>query len=560
MALALKLMLLGWLTSVPLNWLHAQGQFRDVSDQSGIVEPHYDGSTGQQYIVEFMGAGVASLDYDRDGQLDLYFVNGSRLGPDDLDSGPEIPNRLYRNLGKLHFDSLGMESRSGDASYGLGVISADYNEDGFADLFVSNFGRNCLLRNNGDGTFSDVTAFARLGADAKFSAGACFIDGDADGDLDLFVGNYVDFSYQVHHQKAPTAYPFPPGPRDYRWLADSYFENVGDGQFVDRSEASGIAKVAGPTMGVIAGDFDGDGTSDIFAVCDGAPNHLFLNDGEGNFEESGIFSGLAYDVKGFANGSMGVDAGDVNGDLLDDLLVTTYTEQRPVLFHNGGDGFFDDRTRQSKIGLAVIPHVNWTTGLVDFDCDGLRDAFICNGHFLKNASELTSVTDYGVSNTLMRNTGQGTFVPTETETLSLLSRSSRGAVFDDLDGDGDIDVAILNCADRPQVLENLQFHRFKSGQGESGGESHWLKVNLIGVAGNRDAVGAIVRVVRDAKQQVATKRSGRGYQSHFGSELHFGSTDSSPVDLEITWPSGKQQVVNSVHWNQTLIIHEAGEK
>ena len=278
-------------------------QFRDVTDQSGIVHDHFDGSSGQQYIVEFMGAGVASLDFDSDGLLDIYFLNGVTLGKNE-DSHPLVPNRLYRNMGDMRFESIELESHSGDLGYGLGVVAADYDEDGFQDLFISNFGQNRLLRNNGDGTFTDVSSQAGIAAERAFSAGACFLDADADGDCDLFVGNYVDFSFEVHEQKAPSAYPFPPGPRDYDWLPDSYFENLGDGRFADRSMASGVAKVAGPTMGVIAGDFDGDGSSDIFAVCDGAPNHLFLNDGKGDFEESGIFSGLAYDVKGFANGSM----------------------------------------------------------------------------------------------------------------------------------------------------------------------------------------------------------------------------------------------------------------
>ena len=523
-------------------------KFRDATTESGMLEPHFDGSSGKQYIVEFMGAGVASLDFDRDGLLDVYFLNGAPLGPNADKSS--ISNRMYRNLGDMHFESVELEAFCQEDGYGLGVVAVDYDADGFEDLFLSNFGQNRLLRNNGDGTFQDVTECSGLGAQSLFSAGVCFMDGDGDGDNDLFVGNYVDFSFKVHEAKAPTAYPFPPGPRDYKWLPDSYFENLGDGTFEDRSQESGIAQVAGPTMGVVAGDFDGDGTSDIFAVCDGAPNHLYLNDGTGTFEESGIFSGLAYDVKGFANGSMGVDAGDVDGDLLTDLLVTTYTEQRPVLFRNAGDGFFDDHTRKSRIGVQVVPHVNWSTALVDFDCDGDRDAFICNGHFLKNAKELTSLTDYGVANTVMQNVGGGEFEPVSALPKTAHAKSSRGAAFDDFDNDGDIDVIILNCADRPQVLENLQF-----GSGEKSGVN-WLAIKLVGADSNRDALGAKIELSQGENRQLAVRRCGRGYQSHFGSRLHFGSASATPVKLLITWPNGKQQLLESVKWNQQLVVQQ----
>ena len=298
-------------------------------------------------------------------------------------------------------------------------------------------------------------------------------------------------------------------------------------------------------MGVSTGDFDQDGDTDIISVCDGAPNLFFENVGDGNFEEAAVLRGLAFDLRGRANGNMGIDVADVDGDLLEDLFVTTYTGQLPTLFINSPGGFFADQTRRSRIGTEVIPHVNWSAGLVDLNNDGLRDAFICNGHFLKKNAELTGSTSFAVRNIVMQNQPDNRFVPVSLDLGGdARSSSSRGAVFDDLDNDGDIDVAILNCDAPAQLLEN-----------QNPSQQNWLELELIARSGNRNGLGAKVTLQSDSGQQFAERRAGRGYQSDCGGRLHFGlGNDAAATRLTIVWPGGASQSLENVAANQILTV------
>jgi len=520
--------------------------FVDVTESSGLTYRHRDGGTGQRFLPEHMGAGLASFDADGDGLLDIYFLNGASLP--DLKPSLVMSNRFFRNRNGREFDDCTVASGLTELSYSLGVTVGDYDNDGFQDVYVSNFGPNRLFRNNGDGTFTDNTEVCGVEDGDKFGAGATFLDIDGDNDLEIFVGNYVNFDFTRHHLLAPKAFPYSPGPRDYPALADTLFLNNGDGTFRDISHDSGIDIVAGPSMGVVSADFDGDDDVDIFVACDGEANLLYVNDGTGKFSEEGILTGVALDSRGVANGSMGVDVADLNGDELLDLLVTNYSDQLPELFLNQSPGgVFEENSRSMQIGLEVLPHVKWGVGLVDLDCDGDKDAFICNGHLLENAKDIESRTDYGVRNTIMENLANKSFRSASTSAgpALLQARSSRGAAFDDLDLDGLVDVVILNSDSFTQVLKNTTIC-----------DNNWLMVELVGISVNRDAIGAKVWLHTGSQVQFTEKVNGRGYQSHYGSTLHFGLGKFTLVDrMEIQWPGHVQkQILNNVSVNQRLKI------
>ncbi len=531
----------------------------DATASSGLAFEHQDG-TGKSYLFELMGAGLATLDYDNDGRCDIYFLNGGvvpdgRLGNDSLDAqraGQGRGNALWkltpgsRVTSHLQFCDVSQAAGLDDRGFGLGVASADYDNDGFTDVYITNFGANKLFHNNGDGTFADVTQSAHVADGEKFGAGAVFVDIDADGDLDLFSGNYVKFSLERHAQLAPVAFPFPPGPKDFPPEPDTLFRNEGNGTFVDISRVSGIADTVGPSMGVVASDFDLDGNQDIFVCSDGAPDHLLVGDGSGNFVDEGFFSGVAYDARGNANGSMGADVGDLNGDGLEDLFVTDYANQFPMLFMSQEPGLFQDETRARNAGRELLPHVNWGVGLVDLDNDGDLDAFVANGHFLKDTRATHPQTKFSVVNTLLENTGRAEFreVAAAGKMDWGVPASSRGTAFEDFDNDGDVDIVILNCAAAAQLLEN-----------RSAGKNHWLRIELVGRRANRTAVGASVSVSSPGFELSAQVHSGRGYQSDYGKVLHFGLGQLSSVsNVKIVWPGGEVQQLAEVAADQQLTI------
>ncbi len=507
--------------------------FHDLLAASGIDFRHTDGSSGQRYIVESVCCGLATFDYNGDGLIDVYFLNGAPLKGTQVDLPPR--NALYRNEGNWRFIDVTDEAGVGDSGYGLGVTVADYDNDGDPDLYLNNFGPNVLYRNNGDGTFTDVTDETGVSNGNKVGAGTCFLDADADADLDLYVANYVNFTYENHVPSSINGVPVYAGPKDYQPVRDVLYRNEGDGTFTDISEQSGIGAVVGTGMGMVCADIDADGDSDIFVCNDVSRNFLFLNDGKGRFGEAGLSAGTSYDYYGDANASMGVDCGDFNNDGRLDFFMTSYSGEMPVLYENTGSGLFEDITRVSGTGQGAFPHVNWGTGFADFDNDGCRDLFVANGHLDDNVELYSEFTEYEARNQVLRNTGDGRFVDVSDECGDGLEikLSSRGAALDDLDNDGDVDIVVLNSRREPSILRNDSPHAGR----------HWLQVELRGTSSSRDGVGSRVTLVSGDLTLVDEVHSGRGYQGHFGTRLHFGLGPRNRVErVEVRWLGGSPEV------------------
>ncbi len=475
--------LLGWHAAICAE-LPCPIRLTDVTQETGISFQHTHGGSGLRYIVEYIASGLALLDYDQDGDVDIYFLSGAPLRGTQVDVRPR--NALYRNDGSFHFTDVTTQAGVGDAGHGLGVAAADYDNDGDIDLYVNNFGPNVLYRNNGDGTFTDVAKQAGVVNGNKVGAGVCFLDIDKDGLLDLYVANYVRFSYDTHTVHVTRGIPVYPSPLEYKGDPDTLFRNLGNGMFKDVSRECGIAAHSGTGMGMVCADYDNDGDTDVLVGNDVMSNFLFQNDGTGKFEEVAIYSGTALDANGNPHGSMGVGCGDYDNDGLLDFFITSYGGEWATLYRNLGDSLFADVTRVTGAGQGTYPHVTWGNGFVDFDNDGDRDLFLACGHLNDNIGLRNDTTTYRTANILQMNTGDGRFtsVSDACGTGMQVKESSRGVGFDDLDNDGDVDIVILNSCARPTILRN-----------DSRTENHWLQIRLQGTKSNRDAVGSHVRVV-----------------------------------------------------------------
>lgn len=526
--------------------LRGQMTFTDVTAQAGITFVHTDGSSGKHYIVEYVCCGLALLDYDGDGDDDIYFLNGAPLGPAAMDPAPR--DELWRNDGGFRFADATAAVRLGDTGHGLGVVAGDYDNDGHVDLYINNFGPNVLYRNEGNGTFSDVTAAAGVGNGSRVGAGACFLDMDGDGDLDLYVANYIKFSYGAHVSRMRLGCPVYPSPRDYPPDPDVLFRNNGDGTFTDASKECGIGAAAGPGMGMICADYDGDGDTDIFVANDVHANFLLRNDGKGVFEETGLAAGIAYDFGGLEHGNMGVECADYDNDGRLDFYVTSYQQELAVLYRNLGDGFFEDVTIASGAGEGTRRHVTWGNGLIDFDNDGDRDIFVACGHLDDTVDAFDDTAVYNAPNQLLENLGNGRFANVSARAGSGLAvvLSSRGAGFADLDLDGDMDIVVLNSRRGPTILRN-----------DTANGNHWVQIRLRGMRANRDGVGSRVKVTAGDLVQIDEVHSGRGYQGHWGLRLHFGLGARRRIDrIEVAWLGGGKDVIENVEPDRFLLIRE----
>jgi hypothetical protein len=517
-----------------------------VTAHSGIQFKHTDGSSGKRYIVEYISSGLATFDYDGDGLLDIYFVSGVPLN--DQQRQAAKTSALYRNVGNFRFVDVTEQAGVGSPGFGVGVTIADYDNDGFLDIYVSNFGPNVLYRNNGDGTFHNVTQAAGVGRGDKVGAGVAFLDIDGDGDLDLYASNYVKFSYERNPTRKFMGTPVYPSPLDFEPEPDNLFRNNGDGTFADVSRASGIAALAGTGMGIVAADYDRDGDTDVFVANDVMPDYLWQNDGLGNFSEIGLTAGVSFNRFGLPHGSMGVECGDYDNDGALDFFVTAYQREMATLYRNLGSGQFADVTARTGSGVGSYNHVKWGCGFVDFDNDGWRDLFVACGHLADLIERIDNTTSYAARPVLLRNNGKGRFLDVSDSSGDGLRIKAvgRGAAFDDLDSDGRVDVVVLNSRQAPTILRN-----------DSGDPNHWIQLELRGRESNRSAIGARVRLVAGELVCVDEVHSGRSYQSHFGTRLSFGLGAHEQVDrLEVHWIGGGTDVFEGLSADRCLTIVE----
>jgi hypothetical protein len=526
----------------PAAGLLAEEVFVDVTRRAGIQFIHVNGATGKKYLPESMIGGAGWIDYDGDGHLDLYLVQGH--GDSERAAWPgRESNVLYRNRGNGTFEEVTEKARAGDRGYGSGVAVGDIDNDGHSDLYVTNFGRNVLYRNNGDGTFSDITDAAGVGC-TLWSASAAFADIDGDGLLDLYVANYLYYDPAIH--KACTGNPKKiPGychPNKYDGAPDVLYLNRGGGRFEDISKQAGIAvsgRILSKGLGVLPTDFDLDGDIDFFVANDSVPNFLWRNLGGGRFEDAALEAGVALDSSGRSQACMGIDGGDVNGDGHFDYFITNFSEETDVLYLGEGDGFFADGTHRSGLAEPTFVPLGFGTKFFDYDLDGDLDIYKGCGHILDNVELLHPGTKlrYGQPDQLFANDGKGSF-----QDVSLASGKwfqealvARAAAFADFDGDGDVDLFVVNCGQRGVLLEN---------RSADSRRHHWLGLELRGTApSNRDAYGSIVRVEAGGKVMVMEVRSAASYLAANDPRLVIGlGISAAPVKrVSVRWPDGLEE-------------------
>ena len=525
--------------------------FEDVAAEAGLDFQHYSGSPEKQYILESMSGGVAWIDFDRDGWMDLYLVNGGRW--EELVQGKRtVSNALYRNNGDGTFTDVTDKAGVGNRHWGMGVAAGDYDNDGWVDLFVCNYGPNTLYRNHRDGTFRDVTAAAGVG-DGRWAVSASFGDYDADGLLDLYVTNTVQFDYKDPdpmecHYRGITVQC---GPLGMVGDSDILYRNSGDGTFSDVSEKAGVSDVT-PSygLGAIWSDYDNDGDLDLYVANDQMANFLFRNQGDGTFEETGLFAGAAFSDDGTAQGSMGVDFGDYDRDGLLDIYITHFSDDYNTLFRNLGQGRFRDMTRGAGLTFSSWPMVGWGTGFVDLDHDGWEDIFAANGHVFPQVDGYKIGTSFHQRSQVFRNLGKGKFQEVSAGLDKLKSWSSRGVAFADYDNDGDIDIAVNNLDGVPWLLKN-----------QKGSEAgNWLMLSLEGTRTNRSAIGARVSLETAEGKQMREVRGGSSYESTHDFRVHFGLGRLETVKkLTVRWTDGTTQDFENLAVNRIYRLKEGGE-
>ena len=524
----------------------------DIAAEAGVDFRHQASKTSQKYLPEAMSGGVALLDYDGDGFLDVYFVNGAALA-DPLPAGarpdksdPRFWNRLYRNEGGRRFVDVTAKAGVAGLGYGQGAAVGDFDNDGHPDLYLTNYGPNILYRNRGDGTFEDVTAKAGVAA-SGWSASAAFLDYDGDGLLDLFVARYLDWTFEENRwcgdeSTRERAYCHP---RYFDAVPHVLYRNRGDGTFEDVSQATGVAEAPGKGLGVALGDWDGDGRLDVFVANDKAPQQLFANR-NGGLDEIALLAGAAFDADGETYSGMGIAVDDYDNDGLPDLFVNALALQRYALYRNTGS-LFEYVSVASGVAAISARRSGWGTGFLDYDNDGLRDLFVAQGHVMDNIERTQPGVRYREPLLLLRNQGA------RFEDVSCLAgpafavdRAARGAAFGDLNNDGRIDI-VVNSNDEPAAVLLNQL---------PGG--HWLIVDLTGTASNRDAIGAAIELTRpDGSKSFATVSRAGSYMSSNDRRAHFGLGDAESVaSIEIRWPSGRRRMLENVAADQVLRVAE----
>jgi hypothetical protein len=509
----------------------------DVTRSAGITFVHSVGDNDMDNLIESNAAGCAFFDYDGDGDLDIYLLNGAYTEGLSSVRGRrnrgKLSNALYRNNGDGTFTDLSAEAGVDHKGMGMGVVTADYDNDGDQDLFVTNYGPNVFYRNNGDGTFSDFTRQAGL-EDDRSGIGSTFLDYDQDGFLDLYVGAYVEYDPEYQYFYAAQRFP---GPLSYRGQPDVLYHNNGDGTFTDVTEQAGVYNPEGRAMGVASSDVDDDGDWDIFVSNDAMENYLYRNNGDGTFTDVALPTGTGYSQSGEATSAMSAEFGDIDLDGLVDIIVPDMGYS--CIYRNSGAGFFEEMSARMGLAAACGQYTSWSGNFFDFDHDGYGDLFISNGHPHRLIGE---------EDLLLTNDGGRRFVNVSDQLGPDFQEKfvSRGSAAGDFDDDGDIDLLVLNVNARSRLLRN-----------DGGNDKNWLMVRLIGVTSNRDAIGTRVRVTAGDKVQSRWRVSSSGYLSQGDYRLHFGLGSESRVDrIEIRWPSGKEQILENTSVNQVLVVTE----
>jgi hypothetical protein len=522
--------------------------FTDVTKATGITFSHAS-SPDKKYILESMSGGVALFDFDNDTLLDVYLVNAPTVA--SAGDPRSARSELWRNRGDGTFVDITDKAGVGYPGWGMGAVAADFDNDGWTDLYVTCFGPNHLYRNLGDGTFADVTAKAGAG-DPRWSTGAAFADYDRDGWLDLFVANYVDVRLEALPEFGKGKFcefhgiPVQCGPRGLRGSGDSLYRNRGDGTFEDVSEKAGVSDPAGRFgMGAVWSDFDGDGHPDLFVANDAGPNFLYRNNGRGAFADESLRSGTALSEDGKEQGSMGIAIGDYSHSGGWSILVTNFSDEYNALYRHDKGLQFTDASFASQTAKAGIPLVGWGTHFFDYDNDGWLDLFVANGHVYPQVERAGLTTRYAQRKLLYRNNRDGTFSEAAASGSAISEpKVSRGSAAGDLDNDGDLDIVVNNLDGSPTVLRN-----------DGGNRGGFLVVDLEARAGNRSATGAVVVVRAGDLVQRAERRSGDSYLSHSDPRLHFGLGDRATVgSIEVRWPDGTTQRLGEVPANRFVKI------
>jgi hypothetical protein len=523
----------------------------DVAEQAGLRAPVvYGGIARKDYIVETVGCGVAFLDYDNDGWLDIFILSGTRI-----ENPPEgAHNRLYKNNRDGTFTDVTEKAGLKRSGWASAVCVGDYNNDGFDDLFLTYWGQNALYRNNGDGTFTDVTEAAGLRqAGALWGSGCTFVDYDRDGHLDLFVAHYLEFDFESVPKPGTNTncnwkgIPVNCGPRGLPPGSLALYHNNGDGTFTDVSAKSGVSKVKGSyAMTAAAADFDNDGWPDIYVACDSTPSILLHNNRDGAFTNTGLESGVALNEDGMEQAGMGVGVGDYNLDGNLDIFKTHFADDTNVLYRNDGSGNFQDATISAGLGVETR-FIGWGAGIVDLDNDGHPDLFFVTGSVYPEVEAKLANYPYKTPRVLFRNLGDGRFEEMMDQAGPAMGavHASRGCAFGDFDNDGDIDMVVVNLNEPPSLLRN-----------DVSGGGHWLKVKLVGVKSNRGAIGARVTAHYGGKMQAQEVMSQSSFYSANDSRLHFGLGAAASADLEIRWPNGTHERLENVAAGQLVVIRE----
>jgi enediyne biosynthesis protein E4 len=525
--------------------------FVDVAANAGLRVPViYGGEEAKKYIIESTGCGCAFIDYDNDGWMDLFILSGTRLG-----GAPEgTTNRLYKNNRDGTFTDVTEKAGLHSLGWACGVCIGDYNNDGFDDMFCTTYGQNILYRNNGDGTFTDVTKAAGLWSEhARYGAGCAFLDYNRDGHLDLFVSNYVGFTFESAGVPGENPYcrwkglPVECGPRGLKTGKHSLYRNNGNGTFTDVSEAARINQApATYGMTVVAADLDEDGWQDIYVASDSTPSLLFMNNRDGTFREEGVLRGVGLNEDGLEQSGMGVGVGDYDLDGHLDLFKTHFLDDTNILYHNDGKGNFDDVTRASRIGVETR-YICWGAGMVDLDNDGLPDLFMVTGHVYPEVERTLPQYPNKTPRVVFRNLGDGIFEELMEEAGPGVAapHCSRGCAFGDFDNDGDIDVLIINLNEPPSLLRN-----------DLRGTTNWIKVKLEGAKSNRSAIGARVLVHYGNKTQAQAVLSQSSFFSCNDPRLHFGLGPCTTADIDVYWPSGLHEAFKGISGNRLVTFKE----